>query len=247
MFKFILTLSILLNASANAGELEDRFIRIFNPIVKAEGLSGMRFIRSIDMPDYTGGVSINDNYLEIMFGSEFENNYPGLTADGYSAIICHELGHFLAGPPFRPGNTWASTESMSDYFSTAVCLKKLFRDMGSVEVIEIDPNVKINCDRNYKKKSERNVCYRTAEAGLNLMKELHLSLTKIGGFNIPFYDLYDLSKKDSGFYGDYPSLQCRAETLVAGAYCHSAEKNWDNKIPWTCSEGLAARPSCWFR
>lgn len=246
--KILICLIALLALPAFAGELEDRVVKIFSPYVQKEGLKGIKFVRSEDLPDYTGGVDINEGYLEIMFGSEFELQYPGLTPDGYSAIICHELGHFLAGSPKRPGgNTWASSEPMSDYFSTAVCLKKLFRDYGSLPIVEVDPVVRKNCNQNFSSQTERNVCYRTAEAGLNLMKELHLSISRIGGFNIPFYDLYDLSKKDKGFYLDYPSLQCRAETIVAGAFCNTSEADWEKGIPWACKSGNSARPSCWFR
>lgn len=247
MKNIILGLLVLIAMPSFAGELEDQVIRIFSPYVQKAGLTGIRIVRSEDLPEYTGGVDINNGYLEIMFGSEFELQYPGLTQDGYSAIICHELGHFFAGAPKRPGNTWASSESMSDYFSTAVCLKKLFRSMGALPVKVVDPVVLKNCDKNFSTESERNVCYRTAEAGLNLMKELHLSISKIGGFNIPFYDHYDLSKKDPGFYGDYPSLQCRAETLVAGAFCSTSEADWESGVPWACQSGVSARPSCWFR
>jgi hypothetical protein len=212
-----------------AESIEERAIRLFNPYVQSQGLLGIRINRDLDNTEYTGGADVRDNYLEILFGSQLEQTYPGLTADGYTAIICHEIGHFLAGP-------WPASEAMSDYFAATICLRKIFQDMGSLPVEQVNPEVKKSCDTQYVSSADRNVCYRSAEAGLNLLKEVHQNFYVINGYRIPFYAMYDLTKKDQFYYENYPSLQCRAEIFAAGAYCK------DTKI--TCKEGMGKRPSC---
>jgi Zn-dependent protease with chaperone function len=46
---------------------------------------------------------------------------PLVTKDGFSAVICHEIGHHIAGAP-RKGFSWASNEGQADYFATTKCL-----------------------------------------------------------------------------------------------------------------------------
>jgi len=45
-------------------------------------------------------------------------------------LLCHELGHFLGGPPLKSRTGWSSTEGQADYYSTAVCLRNLGIDEG---------------------------------------------------------------------------------------------------------------------
>lgn len=50
--------------------------------------------------------------------------YPGMTADAYRLVACHELGHHLGGAPHYTDNDWASVEGEADYFATLRCLKE---------------------------------------------------------------------------------------------------------------------------
>jgi hypothetical protein len=48
-------------------------------------------------------------------------SHPLLTEGTFSLLLCHEIGHFLGGPPLKSRNGWSSTEGQADYFSTATC------------------------------------------------------------------------------------------------------------------------------
>lgn len=245
--KTIALLLSFLAFSAHANEpIQDTIIRLMNPYVQERGVSQIVMVRDSEYPLYIGGMNIENNNLQIIFGSEFESHYSELNQDGFAAIICHEIGHFLADRPSKINPKMAG-EGQSDYFSTAVCLKKLFRELGSLPFPNVQPIVKANCDEVYKDQAERNVCYRTAEAGLHLMEQHSVKLAVLGGVGNPFYKRYDLNVKETNFYTGHPSLQCRAETLVAGAWCKTAESAFENNRPWACKDGIAARPSCWFR
>ncbi len=51
--------------------------------------------------------------------------YPGMTKNGFIAVLCHELGHHIGGAPKYNRNGWASIEGQSDYWATHHCMKEL--------------------------------------------------------------------------------------------------------------------------
>lgn len=57
-------------------------------------------------------------------------SHPKMTAPVFYLLLCHELGHFLGGPPLKSRNGWSSTEGQSDYYSSASCVKELGLDEG---------------------------------------------------------------------------------------------------------------------
>jgi hypothetical protein len=224
-----------------ATQLENRIIHLFQADARERGLKAIHFDYA-DEDDYIGGMDVKEGILQISIGKSAMSNL-GLSNDALAAIMCHELGHFFAGAPIKESGY--STEAQSDYFSSAVCLKKVFRDMGSVAVKTVDPEILRNCNESFKDVSERNVCYRSAMAGLELMTGFHRRFSKFD--RSAFYARPETAKKDPGYYTGYPSLQCRMETVVAGAYCNSSEKKFDDKDEnYSCDTGAGARPACWF-
>jgi hypothetical protein len=57
-------------------------------------------------------------------------SHPKMTAQTFYLLLCHELGHFLGGPPLKSRTGWSSTEGQSDYYSTISCVKDLGLDEG---------------------------------------------------------------------------------------------------------------------
>jgi hypothetical protein len=49
--------------------------------------------------------------------------HPKMTSNTLLLLLCHELGHFLGGPPLKSRNGWSSTEGQADFYSTASCMK----------------------------------------------------------------------------------------------------------------------------
>ena len=96
---------------------------------------------------------------------------PEVSSDGFTMVICHELGHFLAGLPYRTGSeAWASSEGQSDYFATLACARKLWKNdietnqksLKKLQSLKGGEDVKKRCDKVWPTDKERNLCYRTA-------------------------------------------------------------------------------------
>lgn len=56
--------------------------------------------------------------------------HPRMSGTSMMLLLCHELGHFLGGPPLKSRNGWSSTEGQADYFSAINCVKQLGVDEG---------------------------------------------------------------------------------------------------------------------
>jgi hypothetical protein len=190
-----------------------------------------------------------------------------VTPDGFALVVCHELGHHLAGFPFRGSflATWAANEGQSDYFATQACARKMWKaDIAkNAEYREkVGGYERDRCDAAWTSEADRDLCYRVANAGLSL-GSLLAALKKDGE---PRFETPDEKKVASTFHG-HPAAQCRLDTYLAGAACPVAFL--DDIIPgrgqaggqgsraaeetayrYSCSGAsafaVAARPSCWF-
>lgn len=241
-----------IQVKSSLSSMEQTLIHIFNPYVKRIGLKKITINQDFENTKYTGGVKVDDGEVKIVFGSEFSDLYPNLSEDGYAYILCHELGHILGETPedIQQKNGQLSPEAESDYFSSAVCLKKLFRAYVSTELKIVDPIVKVKCLASYQLLSEQVLCERAAMAGIDFFTELHYSLKRIRVIsdNDKFYVIPDLSKEDTQYYTFYPSLQCRAETVANGAICSTSEAAWENQASdWHCQQTHGKRPACWCK
>lgn len=229
---------------------ENRANQLLQPYALRLGLLGIHIVKSSDDPANMGCMEVQNKWAEISIGSDIFNDHPEMSEDGYAAILCHELGHVFAGTPlYLKDGANLSTEGQSDYWSAAVCLKKLFSKYPKNINVAPEPFVQSNCDSQFISKSERQLCYRVAAAGMNAMSVLHQSLIDVVK-NDPtgFYKKPDFSKKEILYSERYPTLQCRAETYAAGAFCKSSETNWSKGvINWSCDDDIAKRPTCWFK
>jgi hypothetical protein len=194
---------------------------------------------------------------------------PELTADGFTLILCHELGHHLAGFPFGGGNplggSWAANEGQADYYATHYCARKLwsgekqqnekFRSTASAQILK-------ECDSQYLNYNEQNLCYRTLVGAESVAATMAALMKK----PMPKYETPDpaVVKRTSN---DHPDVQCRMDTSLRGALCKA---NFDEKvIPgkkvsggvdsvnaetesafYTCMKHsgfeIGLRPLCWF-
>lgn len=48
-----------------------------------------------------------------------------MNSETFQLLLCHEIGHFLGGPPLKSRNGWSSTEGQADYYSGLRCAKDL--------------------------------------------------------------------------------------------------------------------------
>ena len=196
---------------------------------------------------------------------------PALTEDGLTLILCHELGHHLAGFPIAPKqmpfeSTWASVEAQSDYYATQFCARRLwskdpaknasFRDSAPADV-------KSYCDTAWASQNEQNICYRTLVATTSMIETMAKLMQKpMPQFNTPDPLVVTVTNMK------YPSVQCRMDTAFQGTLCAAnfdplmipgkktsqgpasieAEKE-AAATSCTTYSGYSAglRPNCWFK
>ncbi|MEA9358652.1 hypothetical protein SHI21_20610 [Bacteriovorax sp. PP10] len=177
-----------------------------------------------------------------------------MTDDAYALVVCHELGHLLAGAPFYPG-TKLSVEGQADFWATSVCLKKYFNTYPE-KASRLSLSMKENCDRVYTDEQSRNTCYLVAKASLSLSKDFNNKTHE------PDIDLPDNNIINSTSYM-HPDAQCRLDTYIAGSLCAPQETSlsFQKKL---LSENLMSdslcmvnleyktikveqRPKCWFK
>lgn len=178
--------------------------------------------------------------------------HPSLSKDGFTLLVCHELGHHLGGAPTGLNLGWPSIEGQSDYFSTLKCLRRIFDDEDNETAIAgqtIDPGIRAKCEASFSARKDQLICLRSSLAALSTARLLH----EIDGrgpvpqFSTP--DRHEVKETDT----DHPNPQCRLDTYVAGLLCPlSAEKNPDVQNPASeaCVEGretIGFRPRCWFK
>lgn len=239
--------------------------RIFTPIIAAQG-------GTLNIVDHWSDATVNasatqhgDDWIVNMYGGLARR--PEITVDGFTFVLCHELGHHLGGFPFvkgflPPEAKWAASEGQADYFASHVCPALWWNDEATAEIASTLPEiVKSQCNDVWKSPDQQNLCYRASLAA----KSTTDLLAALGGSRTSF-NQHDTSVVSSTYTG-HPAAQCRLDTYLAGATCSQA---WDtNVIPGkeggrpdnsrageeaaahhSCtaldSYTVGLRPACWF-
>lgn len=189
--------------------------------------------------------------------------HPKMTADGFTLVVCHELGHHLAGYPMYVGD-WGminslASEGQADYYATQACLRDLWKgEDNTVDLSSLPATVIEKCDAAWQSLEERELCYRIVLAGKSAAdtwadnEETTASL-----------EARDPGVVEHTNHNYYPKAQCRLDTYVAGALCdvpfdHSvipgrlnangqqSQDAFDQAMRQSCLKGVGARPACWF-
>ncbi len=192
--------------------------------------------------------------------------YPLLTEDAIAVVICHEVGHHLAGYYFKSSFGWASAEGESDYFSTQKCAKAIFeKHQYESKLMESAVEAKITERCNTLATTSAQTCARLHRASLILAD----ILAQLGGRRaMPDMDTPN-PKAVRKTNGNHPEAQCRLDTFLAGIYCSNMP--YPTSIPGgnakfgkknskeselesaklSCSQYLndktGFRPACWFK
>jgi hypothetical protein len=100
-----------------------------------EELGKVKYPLSLDLqwesPFLGAGVTFHEEALRlVVFGGTAR--IKNMTVDAFAALICHELGHVLGGPPYQsiPGSEWSSAEGQSDFFAASQCLPRYYQALG---------------------------------------------------------------------------------------------------------------------
>ncbi len=194
-------------------------------------------------------------------------SYPEMSEDLLLGLLCHELGHHLGGNPKKKRvkdgrDSWASAEGQADFFSTAKCLRRYFWD-------------KKNDDFNEKTVHHPEVLHFCEKIKNSFFLDFHQCL-KVGSIAREMALFYQrlqrkyLMREEISLFKykataspkiilDYPSGQCRLETLFAGiALCQSPWDHWgdtvldcridlsDDNLQEKHSFFSGERPNCWY-
>jgi hypothetical protein len=192
---------------------------------------------------------------------------PEITADGFTLVMCHEMGHHLGGYPFFGiMGRWAASEGQADYFASEVCARKVWSDDKTENAksrFSVLPFAKTKCDSQWKNQDEQNLCYRIAMAA----QSLGLVLSTVKKTKLPDFSTPDQTEVASTL-SSYGSVQCRIDTYFNGALCpaqfdlsvipgrhvfgaQSGRDVEEEAAKYSCMKtqdsNVGVRPACWFK
>lgn len=286
-YKFLFTCFPLIATPAFADFLPPNDLHLEDSLLRASNVSEQDFNDVIDEVEAIYGPMIKEthgatlavkrlwtnntvNASAMQLGKTWNvNMYGGLarrpevTRDGFTLVLCHELGHHLAGYPFSA--QWAANEGQSDYFATLSCGKVLWKNQRSKneEAREVIPALpKAQCDAVWRSRDDQNLCYRLMMASKSIA-----DLAGSKGLKKVSWDTPDTNMV-SKTYNGHPQGQCRLDTMMAGAICDlefdmtlipgkdlGSKRNSPEaemiSAKHTCTQymkyELGYRPGCWFK
>jgi hypothetical protein len=179
-----------------------------------------------------------DDLYTVNFWGGFAR-IPGMTERGFALTVCHELGHILGGAPFHKikDSEMMSAEGQSDYFASALCLKRYHYNFPFPKETDLDPYAAAKCFEKFKDEDQQDFCFQTAKAG----SDLSVVLAFIASKDVPQFETPQSLVVEETLYNSYPHIQCRLDTYLAGALS-TYDANLDTII-----ESQDMRPKCWFK
>ncbi|WP_437817076.1 hypothetical protein [Sorangium sp. So ce1078] len=200
-----------------------------------------------------------------------------MTTEVFALTMCHEMGHFIGGFPFKTSRSGDSTgalgtsissEGQADYFATKDCLPRLWAnetEANAAAFAELDPSARERCTTAYSDLASQQLCGRILLASLQTgrLYEEQAVLQAPRELVYPRFDTPDTTEAAVTKEGHAPS-QCRLDTLVAGAVCNVkatgtgipgfvppygeySSASEEAARPFACQTGPGARPRCWFQ
>jgi hypothetical protein len=231
-------------------EVIDKVETIYGPIASSFGgqlnIARLWENGTVNAAAYPSGNEMN----VLMYGGLAR--HPAITEDGFALVLCHEIGHHIGGAPKKVMG-WASNEGQADYFATLKCLRKVFaleNNEAALKKMLVPIRVTVSCSRQFKNKLDRQICARSAMAGMSVSK-LFQSLR--GQEKAPNFTTPDTAKVASTFDG-HPAYQCRLDTYFQGALClvdENTDVSQKEEVTGTCHPSLGdkvgLRPTCWMK
>jgi hypothetical protein len=230
----------------------DRVDQHYSPIVKKRG-GKLKWARKWD--DGTVNASAQrflTTYKVNMYGGLARHEL--VTDDAFAMVVCHELGHHLAGAPKVGGilMKWASNEGQSDYFASLKCFRRSFESDDNEAIIaqmKVPALVSKKCNDNYSDANDAALCVRISLAGKSLARLLgSLRGTAKLEFNTPDANIVNTT------INTHPAAQCRLDTYFQGSLCdRRISDDVSSKDPkaGTCNRDQGytdgVRPLCWFK
>jgi hypothetical protein len=147
---------------------------------------------------------------------------------------------------------WASNEGQSDYFAALKCLRKTFLNDDNetiVSKLNAPETLVKSCSKQYKDKSDKNICIRVGMAGVSVAN-LFAALRNNSPAQFDTPDASVVTKTNDA----HPATQCRLDTYYQGALCDAGmneDVSQKEEVQGTCHKKLGhkigLRPLCWFK
>lgn len=275
---FLLLLKIITNVAfaAPVGFLPENNLSIADDKVSG-GISEAQFIEVIKKVEKTYLPIADIIDVDLVFYKSWSSNtvnayadrsddrrwnvtfYGGLarhetiTVDGFTLVVCHELGHHFAGAPQKTGNNWSSAEGQADYYGPLKCLRRVWEkenNQAIVATLNVPPLVQEKCQESFTQSNDQMICIRSSMAGLSvalLMQALEYE-SIVPQFTTPDQSIAPMMNLM------HPAPQCRLDTYFQGALCPvdvKVELDEGNTKKGTCHPAnghqTGNRPACWFK
>jgi hypothetical protein len=182
--------------------------------------------------------------------------HDAITEDGFTLVICHEIGHHIGGAPKKASawsSSWASNEGQADYFANLKCLRKVWNNDNNDRVIRsmnVPTTLVKACSEQHLWNQDFAICVRGGMAGMSVAK-LFQALRRSDvepKFDTP--DTKVVTKTDD----NHPATQCRLDTYFQGSLCEvsmNEDVSETSEVTGTCHGSLGykrgVRPLCWFK
>lgn len=230
-------------------EIANKFKRKFSVMVATRYGKELKLEYRPNEDRVNASITRDDNNNPVMIITSGLIMFPQMSPSAFTAILCHELGHYMGGMPKKlRGNTtkrsWSSAEGQADYFATSKCLPEFYKGEKANESFN-DTIAKEQVDELFHICSDP-LCMRVVHASLEMGK-VFASIKK-------YASAPSLQKKDQSIVSrtnfKHPTLQCRLDTLVNGILC-DADKNEhfsddDPRVGACVGEVKGTRPRCWY-
>jgi hypothetical protein len=255
------SLKIFAHAKLNGGISEetfnaviDKFESLYAPIIKTFG-GELQVERKWNDPTVNAyAQQLGNTWKVSMFGGLARHST--ITEDGFSLVVCHEIGHHIGGAPRKVSpwsSPWASNEGQADYFATLKCLRRGWENDNNEEIVskmDVPAFLANACSAQHVWNQDYFMCVRGGMAGLSVAKLFQA----LRGSNVePKFDTPDsrvVTKTDD----NHPATQCRLDTYLQGSLCDVSfheDVVSSSEVTGTChgstghTKGL--RPLCWFK
>jgi hypothetical protein len=150
--------------------------------------------------------------------------HPDLTRDGFVLSACQSVSQWYGGAPYRFAQNRESAVGQADFVAAAYCATEVFKILTPIpNEIESSSTIKRMCTDGFSSPAEVLLCERKIAAAISATR----LIANLTGQPQPLLETADKTEVETTIL-DYPSVQCRLDTFVAGTL-------------------NLERPKCWFR
>lgn len=160
----------------------------------------------------------------------------------FALIVCHEIGHFLGGRPYKRGFrgevSWSTAEGQADTFAAGKCFKRYLKDLRpNLQQADLPSNFSGQVQRLCQGASSPQSCEFTHKAAFQMasfFRQRRIDQDFPTGPELSF-NFQDLPQVNATL-SSHPTPLCRIATISAATLCEKDDLD----------AGYCQRPRCWY-